>query len=211
MRINRAFEMNFSAVILAGGKSSRMGRDKALLEIDGQPLLSRQIALARAAGAVQVCISGRAELDYTIFGCRVVMDRFPEAGPLAGIERALAATSESHLLVLAVDMPALTADLLRRLRPMDTTTGVIPLVNGRIEPLVAYYPKAAEIIAVELLDQAISGQCQSPGPTDFARECVARSMAHFVELPAEDARGFKSLNCPGDWPAQSESRSFPRP
>src|SRR5690606_422889 len=47
MRINRAFEMNFSAVILAGGKSSRMGRDKALLEIDGQPLLSRQIGLAR--------------------------------------------------------------------------------------------------------------------------------------------------------------------
>src|SRR5690349_130325 len=81
--------MNFSAVILAGGKSSRMGRDKAWLEINGQILLTRQIELVQAGGATEVFISGRAGMDYSAFGCRVLQDRFPNAGPLAGIERAL--------------------------------------------------------------------------------------------------------------------------
>ncbi|HEY5345385.1 MAG TPA: NTP transferase domain-containing protein, partial [Verrucomicrobiae bacterium] len=59
--------MNFSAVILAGGKSSRMGRDKAFLEIGGTTLLARQIGLARELGAAEIFISGRAETDYSKF------------------------------------------------------------------------------------------------------------------------------------------------
>ncbi len=68
--------MNFSAVILAGGKSSRMGRDKAWLEFDGQSLLARQIACVRRAGASEVFISGRAGVDYSAFGCPVMEDEF---------------------------------------------------------------------------------------------------------------------------------------
>src|SRR5258705_13766374 len=89
--------MNFSAVILAGGKSSRMGRDKAWLEAGGQSLLARQIGLVRELGAAEVFISGRADADYSEFGCRVLQDKFPDAGPLAGIERALDATTSPLL------------------------------------------------------------------------------------------------------------------
>src|ERR1041385_2459244 len=96
--------MNFSAVILAGGRSQRMGRDKARLIVQGKPLLLRQVELARELGAAEVLISGRAGGDYTGFNCPVLMDRFEDAGPLAGIESALTAMSTEMLLVLAVDM-----------------------------------------------------------------------------------------------------------
>src|SRR6516164_8647370 len=69
--------MNFSAVILAGGKSSRMGRDKAFLETGGKTLLARQIEIARFAGATEVFISGHADMDYSAFAGQVITDRFP--------------------------------------------------------------------------------------------------------------------------------------
>src|ERR1035438_9547728 len=59
--------MNFSAVILAGGKSSRMGRDKAWLEVGRQTLLARQIQLAQAAGATEIFVSGRFGVAYPTF------------------------------------------------------------------------------------------------------------------------------------------------
>ena len=105
--------MNFSAVILAGGKSSRMGCDKAFLEIGGQTLLARQIQLVHDAGAAEVFISGREGVDYSTSGCRVLTDKFPDAGPLAGIERALDTMTSPLLLVLAVDLPAMTAEFLQ--------------------------------------------------------------------------------------------------
>src|SRR5258706_11754457 len=106
--------MNFSAVILAGGRSSRMGRDKAWLEVGGQTLLARQIGLVREMGATEIFISGRADADYSAFRCPILQDKFLGAGPLAGIERALDAAQSPLLLVLAVDLPEMKAECLRR-------------------------------------------------------------------------------------------------
>ena len=187
--------MNFSAVILAGGKSSRMGRDKAFLEIDGQTLLARQIETVRAAGATEVFISGRAGTDYSAFDGRVITDHFPDAGPLAGIEAALAATSNPVLLVLAVDMPGMTLDLLHRLVAFCTaTTGAIPRVNGVTEPLAAIYPKTARAAAEKMLGR------QSFAVKDFAALCVQSGLAFFVDLPAADSASFKNCNLPADLP-----------
>src|SRR5206468_12665848 len=77
--------MNFSAVILAGGKSVRMGCDKSFVELAGQTLLARQVQLVRAAGAIEVFISGRTGADYSTYVCRVLVDKFQGAGPLAGL------------------------------------------------------------------------------------------------------------------------------
>ena len=70
---------------------------------------------SRAAGAAEVFISGRADTDYSAFGCRVLKDQFPDAGPLAGIEAALAVATNPLLLVLAVDLPEMRPDFLCRL------------------------------------------------------------------------------------------------
>jgi molybdenum cofactor guanylyltransferase len=187
--------MKFSAVILAGGKSSRMGRDKAFLQVDGQPLLARQIQLARDVGAGEVFISGRAGSDYSAFGVAALRDNFQDAGPLAGIEAGLRQSSSPLLLVLAVDLPAMSANLLRRLAPRCTEiAGAIPRVNDSIEPLAAFYPSgAAGIIATSL-----SAETGTRSVKHFAERCVAGGLAAFVALPDWDARFFANWNSPAD-------------
>lgn len=146
--------MSLSAIILAGGQSRRMGRDKAWLEVDGQSLLARQIALVRSIGAAEVFVSGRVGVDYSAMGCPVVTDEFPDAGPLAGIERGLASMTTSRLLVLAVDLPAMTGEFLRFLvSESSDTVGVVPSVEGRWEPLAAIYPRAAHAVVLAQLRQ----------------------------------------------------------
>ena len=185
--------MNFSAVILAGGKSSRMGRDKAFLEIGGQTLLARQIQLVREAGAVEIFISGRATVDYSTFGDRVLPDKFPDAGPLAGIERALDATKSPVLFVLAIDLPEMDAGFLKRLAvDCSESHGAIPRVNGNLEPLAAFYPKAAHALAVASLERG------SFAVKEFAEACVRSGLAQFVELDAGEARRFANWNSPDD-------------
>ncbi|MEK9711166.1 MAG: molybdenum cofactor guanylyltransferase [Thalassolituus sp.] len=110
---------SFIAVILAGGRSSRMGKDKsALLRPDGGTQLEFMVHCAEAAGAEQVLISGKTLTGYTS-----VKDQHPDNGPLAGIEAALdwllnnrADSAETRLLVLPCDLPYFTpeaiADLL---------------------------------------------------------------------------------------------------
>jgi molybdopterin-guanine dinucleotide biosynthesis protein A len=187
--------MKFSAVILAGGESSRMGRDKAWLEVDGQTLLARQLKLVRKAGASEIFISGRSDVDYSTFGLRVLRDQFQNAGPLAGIESALAESSSQLLLVLAVDMPNITAEFLMHLATRCTEhCGAIPRIEGQIEPLAALYPKLANTIAVNLLKD---GQNAA---NHFAKCCVSDNLATFVELPAHDARLFENWNAPNDLP-----------
>lgn len=198
--------MNFSAVILAGGKSSRMGQDKAWLQINGESLLTRQIRLVREIGAGEVFISGRANVDYSCFDSRVLYDRLVDAGPLGGIESALAAAASSLLLVLAVDMPKMQAELLRELASRcSESAGAIPRVNGNIEPLAAYYPKLAVGLIGELFSESEQNQigrerwptpAKSPRMTRFAEECVKRGMARFVEVTGSATQLFANWNSP---------------
>jgi molybdopterin-guanine dinucleotide biosynthesis protein A len=186
--------MNLNTVLLAGGKSSRMGCDKAWLEIGGQTLLERQIGLARAIGSKKIFISGRAGKDYSAFGCRVLRDKFADAGPLAGIERALAAASSPLLLVLAVDLPEMNARFLRGLLASCAENfGAIPRVNGNIEPLAAIYPRAARSLAEALL------RAEEHEVACFAKQCVQAGLAGFVNLPASAAKHFTNWNSPADF------------
>jgi molybdopterin-guanine dinucleotide biosynthesis protein A len=183
----------FSAVILAGGRSTRMGRDKARLELHGRPLLARQIALARSLAPVEVLISGRAETDYSDFGCPVLLDRMPDAGPLAGIAVALEVARAPLVLVLAVDLPHLTPGVLERvLAAAGENRGVVPRVAGRVEPLAALYPRSAALLADEQLAR------QRFAVRDFAQVCAAAHLVRFLDLPVECAGAFANWNTPED-------------
>ncbi len=185
--------MNFSAVILAGGQSQRMGRDKASLRVRGKALLTRQVELARDLGAAEVFISGRGGVDYSAAGCVVLKDAFEEAGPLAGIESALAAISTPWLLVLAVDMPNLRAAPLRALIGQCTVErGGISRVDNRIEPLAAVYPRTTLKLVRELLE---SGRRAA---THFAERCVELKLASYVDFPITEAGYFENWNTPAD-------------
>ena len=136
--------VSVSAAILAGGRSSRMGRDKAFLPLppDGVPLITRQATLLRSLGFDDLIISGRAGVDYGVPGARVVTDTVVDAGPLAGLAAILAAAHHPWVLVIAVDLPHLTAAYLEKLLASGGgTTGVVPRGGGVYEPLVGLYPK----------------------------------------------------------------------
>ena len=116
--------MTFSAVILAGGESRRMGRDKAWVEVGGESLIARALVLVRELGLPEVFISGRAGTDYSSMRYPVLFDLEPGCGPLGGIERALQAANSPLLLVLAVDLPGMTAACFA---PAELRYDVVPL------------------------------------------------------------------------------------
>jgi molybdenum cofactor guanylyltransferase len=127
--------------VLAGGKSSRMGQDKAFLRLGGSTLLARALERTQAATG-SAWIVGRAD-KFAHFG-PVVEDRYPGRGPLAGIQAALAGTHTRLNLITAVDMPFLQADFLKYLIDQARTSQAVVLVpraGGRLQPLCAVYRK----------------------------------------------------------------------
>ena len=173
-----------------------MGRDKAFLEIGGQTLLARQIQIVRETGATEVFISGRTDVDYSAFGCRVLTDEFPDAGPLAGMASALEAMTSPRLLVLAVDLPAMSADYLRMLMKVSLENrGAVPRVNGNLEPLAAIYPKTALPLAAALLAE------KNFAVKIFAARCELAGLVSFADWPEMAAGIFLNWNAPADRPA----------
>jgi len=184
--------MRFSAVLLAGGKSSRMGRDKSTLIVDGVPLWRRQLSVLRATGAAEVFISGNVDGPYTDEGIEIVEDTRSESGPLGGIASALRRCGDEWLLVLAVDMPAMTPDFLCSLTDAARKgAGFVP-VTDRIQPLAALYPCAALEIAEKLLrDGRQKMGC-------FVDELSARSLVRRIDVPSAQWPLFTNWNRPGD-------------
>ncbi len=185
----------FDAVILAGGDSTRMGRDKAGLEVEGRPLLARQIDLVRGLGPDEVFISGRREGDYHAFGCPVVRDAEAGVGPLAGLAAAWEASRAPLLLVLAVDLPRMNRTVLASLlAACSAERGAVARVAGRVEPLVAVYPRAAAARVRELL---AAGR-RAAG--ELAARCAQAGLVGWVDLPAAQAAAFLNWNRPEDLP-----------
>ena len=144
--------MELSAFVLAGGSSSRMGADKALLAFRGRTLL--EYALALAGGVAASCrIVGSLE-KYEKYG-DVIEDAYAGQGPLAGIHAALRATATDFNLVLAVDTPLIAPDFLRHLsaRAQDSNAFVtVPrTADSRLHPLCAVYRRSFADVAEQAL------------------------------------------------------------
>ena len=137
--------------MLAGGKSSRMGAEKAFVELDGRTLLERALGLA-AEVASDVFVVGSAE-KFARFG-RVVEDEFLGRGPLGGIHAALRSSESSLNLVLAVDLPFVEPGFLKYLlAEADTSEAVVtvPHSAGGWQPLCAVYRKEFAAVAESAL------------------------------------------------------------
>jgi molybdopterin-guanine dinucleotide biosynthesis protein A len=127
--------------ILAGGKSTRMGADKAFLEFDGRTLLERALTLM-ATVCDRVWIVGDPAKFANYEAESVIADIFPGCGPLAGIHTALVHSSCELNLMLAVDMPFVTAELLLFLfAAAENNAGLVtvPRVSDGLQPLCAVY------------------------------------------------------------------------
>jgi molybdopterin-guanine dinucleotide biosynthesis protein A len=131
-----------TAVILAGGGSTRMGEDKSLLPIDGQPLIQRLYELLRQ-GCDEVLISANDPDRFAFLQAPVVPDREPGQGPLMAIASALDRAKHELCFVVACDLPGVDGARVRRLlREAIGFDAVVPMTaDGHIEPLYAVYRK----------------------------------------------------------------------
>ena len=196
-----------NAFVVAGGQSTRMGRDKALLLLDGVPLMARALDLLRSLGlSARICGS---RPDLVRFA-EVVPDNFPHCGPLAGIEAALAVSSTELNLFLPVDLPLLPSAFLRWLAAraeVSQAVATIPVVADRPQPLCAVYSRrllegirrclAAGDRKVMSGIRAAADSLSEPIDR-FDVETVASTLG--AEWPASPVKDwFRNVNTPADY------------
>ena len=185
--------MNISAVLLAGGESHRMSKDKATLLFREKPLWQIQLDLLRKLEPAEIFVSARADPAWRPAGVGFVPDEPPSRGPLSGLTATLARIRSSHLLVLAIDMPFMSEGHLRYLcNGIGPGRGVVPIIGRRAEPLAAIYPADA----YDMFATALSG-------VDFSMQTLTNQLVkigvlRIVRVPEKAQRFYRNLNEPGD-------------
>ena len=144
-----------SAAILAGGQARRFGgRDKSALVVEGRTILDRQLsALTSLTGEILLVGYRRPAPSRLV---RMVPDLTPAAGPLGGLDAALAAARNAHVIVLACDMPFVTAPLLQHLLAVaaaENAAVVVPRTERGYHPLCAVYARRCAAIVRRHLEQ----------------------------------------------------------
>ncbi len=183
-----------NGLVLSGGRSRRMQRDKAALEYAGRPQLARALALLEPL-VVSTFLSVRADQlnDPQRIGHPCVVDQLPDAGPIGGILAALQAQPQTAWLVLACDLPFLNAATLQQLiaarDPRRLATAFRSRHDGKPEPLCAIYEPSC-LPAVEAW--VASGQ-QCP------RGFLAQADVALLTLRAPEA--LDNINTPAEYGA----------
>jgi len=185
--------MNISAVLLAGGESRRMRKDKATLLFRGKPLWQIQLELLRQLEPAEIFISARSDPIWRPADVEFVADDPPSRGPLSGLAASLVQMCTKHLLALAIDMPFMTQKYLKFLcGQIEPGRGVLPKIDNRAEPLAAIYPRGVDVV----LRSALSGG-------DFSLQTLTSRLVEAgklrtVSVPDEARKLFLNLNDPAD-------------
>jgi molybdenum cofactor guanylyltransferase len=144
-----------SAAILAGGRASRFGgRDKSALIVGGLTILDRQMAELEAVSDDVMLVVGQRAPATVPARLRVVRDRVLECGPLGGLDAALAAARDDALVLVACDLPFVTARLLGHLLALTSEAdAIVPRTERGYHPLCAAYTRACQPAIAERLDR----------------------------------------------------------
>lgn len=187
-------EMTLSAVLLAGGESRRMGRDKATIVFEGQSLWQRQIELLRGLRPTKVLVSARTRPSWLPLDAELLLDEPPSRGPLSGLAKTLEQIQTTHLAALAVDMPFMTSEQMQVLWSRATTgCGVLPMIGDRAEPLAAIYPREAALhFAAGLAGRDFSLQ-------RLSRTLVLGGKLRVFPVSPGDEDLYRSVNEPADF------------
>jgi molybdopterin-guanine dinucleotide biosynthesis protein A len=176
-----------TAVILAGGRSSRLGRPKALLPFDGEPLISHVVRLLTQIFA-EVIVVAAPEQELPSLPARVVRDEVAYQGPVSGIYHGLAASSKDVCFVTSCDAPflnrALIAHLLSQVADYDV---VVPYWDERFQPLHAVYRTS---VAALLKEQLLRGELRPI----FLYDKVRTRQIHEDEIRRLDPEALSLLN-----------------
>ena len=184
--------MTLAAAVLAGGASRRMGRTKALIDIDGVAMADRVIAAARGVGAEPVFLVGGDADELETLDAAVVPDDHPGEGPVGGVLTALrhVAGRSDRVVVLSCDLPAIETETLWPLVQAEAGDGfsrVWVAAADRLEPMVAIWSVDARERIQELFDSG-----------ERALHAVIRGLPHAAVTV--DPAGLHNVNSPEDLP-----------
>jgi molybdopterin-guanine dinucleotide biosynthesis protein A len=181
-----------TAVILAGGKSSRMGTDKALLEFHGKPLV--QIILDRLQPLfTRIMLSVNSPETLEQFSIDRVVDRYPETGPMGGITSVLE-SGEERIFCIACDMPFLNRMLIEYLCSLQDCDAVVPVWKSRLEVMHSIYTKAVLAPFQRLLERQ---QFRIAGA--FPEVKVRYVQDEEIRRIDPEGASFRNLNTPEDY------------
>jgi molybdenum cofactor guanylyltransferase len=188
-----------TAFVLAGGKSTRMGTDKAFVELRGRSLLANALETARAVAAKVRIVGDPAK--FSAFGT-VIQDVYPDRGPLGGIHAALASSDTELNLTVGVDLPLLDARFLNHLIHVAENCDAlvtVPQVNGYYEPLCAVYRKQFAVPA-----NAALAANRNKVDTLFSGVSIRVVSDDELEEYGFSPAIFRNVNTPEDWKQMQE-------
>ena len=176
-----------TGVILAGGKSTRVGQNKALLPYRGRSLIESVIE-TMASVFSRVVLSVHQPDSYPQLQLPEIVDRYPEIGPMGGITSVLE-SGESRIFCVGCDMPFLNADLIQHLCSFDSFDAVIPVWQDRPQVLHALYSQSL----LSSFQESITANRYRI--TDALEN---RQVLYLFDVD-EDGRSFQNLNTPADY------------
>ena len=179
--------MRAAGIVLCGGKSSRMGRAKAWLPWRGRPMVSHVVETLRRVVEEVIVVSSET-LELPPLDARVVRDRKPELGPLAGIREGLAEVTSELAFVTGTDAPFLETAFVETM--LSFQCAAAPEVDGYVQTLAAVYPRAGLAIAEEMIEAGRLRPLQLLEALDY-RKVSAN------ELP--DAVNIRGFNTPAEY------------
>jgi molybdopterin-guanine dinucleotide biosynthesis protein A len=192
------YHKNVTVQIMLGGQSTRMGRDKALVELDGETLLARALDKWRDFGPLQLSVGGAERAALARSGVPAVVDVYPLRGPLGGLHAGLIACRTELLLLTAVDSPFVTCELAEGLLSgLGGADACVYALNGRPQPLFGLY-RTTCLPAVQALLEAGENKMR-----------LLLEQVDTVYLPIDDPAPFRNLNTPEEL-AAAQSHGSPR-
>jgi molybdopterin-guanine dinucleotide biosynthesis protein A len=189
----------YSAIILAGGKSSRMGRPKADLPMGGASMLDYVISsLMPAFDEIVVAVAQPRRYAWETYLTRSIVDDQPHRGPVGALEQALREIRFSRAFVCSCDVPLVDADLARKLCEMlgDDEDALIPEVDGKLQMLHGVYRKKS---ATLLAKMRAAGENRLHRIVDFAKVRIVPEDRIRAIAPDPALLSFFNVNTPEDY------------
>ncbi len=182
-----AIRMPATAILLAGGDSTRMGQDKAMLPINGQPMI-KYVYDQLQPHFSQTLVSSNNVVLHNFLGITVVTDEVTGRGPLVGIASALKASASNVNFVMACDMPDIDIGLIKvMLRQDGDYDAIVPKVGPeQYEPLFAVYKKSALPVIEQVLQSG----------SNRVIDCFDRCRVKYIDLPG---RQFRNINTKAEY------------
>lgn len=149
--MNHPLMQKITGIVLAGGKSSRFGSDKAFSVYRGKTLIDYSIEALRPV-CNQLVISGKNK-KLSLLGYPMIQDNFLDAGPLAGMEAAMKAFPSDCYLIASCDVPNIQSQLYRSmLERIGKADAIVIQHDGRLHPLIGIYKNSCYPIILKLLE-----------------------------------------------------------